>query len=109
MKKDMTNKEFYDTLLKYEKQGLIAFMPKSMDDGFFKIRIGTKIIALSTRIYGFGDAMIEKIKEGSFHTQKTLENSLGKSSSYVNARVEAGEYVRFYRGKGLKFYIKKDW
>lgn len=109
MKQDMTNREFYEQMLEYERQGLIVFMPKILENGFFKIRVGAKIMAISSKIYDFGNAISEKHSQGIFHTQKSLEESLSRSANYIKRLVREQKYEMFIRGKGLKFYIKRDW
>lgn len=104
-----TNKEFYQQLLDYEKDGLIQFIPKHVPEGHTRIYVGKKTLTLDISIAEFARDIAGKVASHDFFTENLLERYLEKSATYVNKLVDKGEYVKLVRGKGIKFYVKKDW
>lgn len=105
----MSNKDFYDRLTGYEGKGLILFMVRPVPKGFFLIKVGNKNVAVSREIAEFAKEIENKVKGDQLFSHKSLEKHLDKSRSFIDAAVANGKYLLFHRGKGLKFYIKKDW
>lgn len=104
----MENREFYEKILKYEAEGRLIFMPRSIPDDFVKITIDTRSLGIHKSIYNFGETLIHKADNAQFFTQKMLERYIGKSSSVILRLLHEGEYVLIKRN-WTKFYIKKDW
>lgn len=107
----MSNKEFYEKLIEYESSGLITLnWEGTKRAGFIRMNVGKKVIAVCLEILDFAKEIKNKIDKNQFFSQKTLENHLNVSNTYIQRRVELGEYVKIVSGGlGYKFYIKKDW
>lgn len=106
----MSNKEFYEQLIRYEQGELVIFTPSqgfSWKD-FIKIPIGKRTIAVHISISQFAAEIMKKIGTNQLFTQQTLEAYLKKSASVVMRLIYEGEYVRI-KSNWSKFYIKKDW
>lgn len=104
-----SNKKFYENLLEYEKAGLLKFMPRNIETDFCKVKLGSVVLAVHYNITHFIVEISLKEREHQLFTQSELEGHLQKSASFISKLVRQGEYLRFTRGKGMKFYIKKDW
>ena len=109
MRAHETNKEFYEDLLRYEKEGKVLFMPRTIPYEHFKVHVGKKTLTVHISLVDFGREILDKVESHDFFSENLIESYLGKSITYVNKMVEQGEYIRIVRGKGLKFYVKKDW
>lgn len=106
----MSNKEFYEKILKYEEEGLLVFTPSKgfSWSGYIKIPIGKRTIATHASISQFAAEIMKKIDTNQLFTQQTLEAYIKKSASVVMRLIYEGKYVRI-KNNWSKFYIKKDW
>lgn len=108
--RQMSNKEFYEKILKYEEEGLLVFTPSKgfSWSGYIKIPIGKRTIAVHISISQFAAEIMRKIGTNQLFTQQTLEAYIKKSASVVMRLIYEGEYIRI-KNNWSKFYIKKDW
>lgn len=108
--RQMSNKEFYEKILKYEEEGLLVFTPSKgfSWSGYIKIPIGKRTIAIHTSAHDMASQMLEKITNNQFFTQQTLEGYIKKTAPVVMRLLLEGKYIQLKRSI-TKFYIKKDW
>lgn len=108
--RQMSNREFYEQILKYEEEGLLVFTPSKgfSWSGYIKIPIGKRTIAIHASISQFAAEIMKKIGTNQLFTQQTLEGYIKKTAPVVMRLLLEGKYIQLKRSI-TKFYIKKDW